>query len=78
MTDRAECQPFYARGTYRLLTGTFGLFLTGVGLYALFFAGTSTGVRLVGGSVLVLAGCNLVSSAYKAKPSWLSRLGPLP
>lgn len=78
MTDQHADQPFYARKMYRLLTAAFGLLLIGVGVYALIFAGTSTVVRLVGGSALVLAGYNMVSSAYQAKESWLSKLGPLP
>ena len=63
---------------YRLLTAVFGLLLIGVGFYAFFFADTSTVVQLLGGSVLVLLGYNMVSSACKAKESWLSKLGPLP
>lgn len=78
MTDQRKSQPFYAGRIYRLLTATFGLLLIGVGLYALFFADTSSVVRFIGGSALVLAGYNMVSSAYKAKESWLSKLGPLP
>jgi uncharacterized membrane protein HdeD (DUF308 family) len=78
MTDQHADQPFYARKRYRLLTVAFGLLLIGVGVYALIFADTSIVVRLVGGSALVLAGYNMVSSACRAKESWLSKLGPLP
>ena len=68
-----------ARPRKRFDTATgFGLFLTGVGLYAIFFADTATAVRFAGGSVLVLAGGNMVYSACKAKQPWLSKLGPLP
>jgi len=78
MSDHRASQPFYARRMHRLLTAGFGLFLTGVGLYAIFFADTATAVRFAGGSVLVLAGGNMVYSACKAKQPWLSKLGPLP
>jgi uncharacterized membrane protein HdeD (DUF308 family) len=78
MTDQHADQPFYARKVHRLVTAAFGSLLIGVGVYALFFADTSTVVRLVSGSALVLTGYNMVSSAYKAKESWLSKLGPLP
>lgn len=78
MTDQRASQPFYAGRMYRLLTAVFGLFLTGVGFYVFLFADTSPVVRLLGGSVLVMLGYNMVSSACQAKESWLSRLGPLP
>ncbi|HEY5807792.1 MAG TPA: hypothetical protein VIT67_07475 [Povalibacter sp.] len=78
MTEHRESEPFYARKLYRLLASGFGLFLMGGGFYVLFFSGTTTIPRLVAGSVLVLFGYNMVASAYNAKESWLSRLGPLP
>ncbi|MDP2134247.1 MAG: hypothetical protein Q8J99_11600 [Sulfuritalea sp.] len=78
MTDPHPSQPFHTGKVYRLLTAGFGLFLSGVGLYAIFFADTATAVRYAGGAVLVLAAYNMVSAACRAKESWLSRLGPLP
>jgi len=78
MKDQGASQVFYAGKMYRLLTAVFGLFLIAVGCYAFFLADTSTVVRLLGGFVLVLLGYNMVSSACKAKESWLSKLGPLP
>ncbi len=78
MTDR-ERPPFHAKRGYRLFSGVFGAFLLGVGVYALAlgFAPMSA-LHLVGGIGLVLVGGNMVVSAYAAKESWLSRLGPLP
>ncbi|MBB5273789.1 uncharacterized membrane protein HdeD (DUF308 family) [Quisquiliibacterium transsilvanicum] len=63
---------------HRLFLGVFGVLLMGVGLYALFFAGPFTILQLAGGSALVLLGGNMVVSAWRARESWLSRLGPLP
>ena len=71
-------RPYYARSTYRLVTGLFGLFLVGVGFFVLLRATTTAAIRVSGGLVLVLLGGNMVLSAYRGKESWLSRLGPLP
>ena len=78
MKDQRESTPFYAKRTYRLLSGAFGAFLIGVGLYALLFAGPLTALRLAVGIGLVLFGGNMAASAYAAKESWLSRIGPFP
>lgn len=78
MTDRREGPPFYARRTYRVLSGLFGLSLAAIGLYAIFFAGPSTTLQSLGGAVLVLVGANMMLAALRAKESWLSRIGPLP
>ncbi len=70
---------FYAGRSYRLLSGAFGAFLAGVGVYALFFAGEPwDALRLAVSLGLMVLGANMVLSAYAAKESWLSRLGPLP
>jgi hypothetical protein len=34
--------------------------------------------RVGGGAVLVLLGGNMLHSSWRGKPSWLSRIGPLP
>lgn len=78
MTDHRQSTPFYARRMYRLLTGIFGLCLASLGIYAMVFAGPSTTLQLVGGAVLVLAGANMTLSAYRARESWLAKIGPLP
>ena len=75
---RGAGKPFYAARTYRLITAAFGLLLIGVGCYALFLAGTAGVIRYAGGAAFVAVGVNMVWSAYRAKESWLSRLGPLP
>ncbi len=78
MTGRPSRPPFYARKRYRWLAGIFGLFLIGVGIYAVLLAGDSSLLRFVAGSVLGVLGGNMVLSAYLGRESWLSRLGPLP
>jgi hypothetical protein len=78
MTDSLEKKPFYAGKLYRLIAGAFGALLVGVGCYGLFFSGMFTILRLVVGFVFVLFGCNMIASAYQAKESWLSKIGPLP
>ena len=78
MTDHRPSTPFYARRMYRLLSGTFGLFLASVGIYVMLFAGPATTLQLIGGAALALLGANMALSAYRAKESWLSRIGPLP
>jgi len=78
MKDQRESTPFYARRTYRLFSGLFGAFLVAVGLYALIFATSFSALRVVVGAALVVLGANMARSAYAAKESWLSRIGPLP
>lgn len=78
MKARRERTPYYARRPYRLLSGIFGTFLIGAGVYVLLFAGPLTTLHLVVGPGLVLLGGNLSASAFAAKESWLSRIGPLP
>lgn len=78
MNHRHDKQPFYSRKGYRILTGAFGLFLIGVGVYAVLLAETSPNIRLVGGAIIVLLGGDMIVSACKATQSWLSKLGPLP
>jgi uncharacterized membrane protein HdeD (DUF308 family) len=78
MSERNENTPFFARPTYRLLSGIFGVFLVCVGLYVLLFAGPLTALSLIAGVALVALGGNLTISAVGARESWLSRIGPLP
>jgi len=56
----------------------FGIFLAGVGVYVLLFSHAPTPWRAGGGVVLALLGGNMLYAAYCDKPSWLSRIGPLP
>lgn len=78
MKNQQQTRPFYAKPLYRWLTGGFGVFLIAIGLYALLFVGSLTAPRVIAGVVLDVLGCNMLAAAYRAKESWLSRLGPLP
>jgi len=78
MSDRREAPVFHARPTYRVISGTFGLFLAGVGVYALFFVGPPELLQSLMSAALVLLGANMFLAACRAKESWLSRIGPSP
>ena len=78
MIDKHTGQPFYSGIIYRLLSAAFGSFLVAVGFYALFFAETHVVVRITGGVAIIMVGLNMVWSAYTAKESWVSKIGPLP
>lgn len=78
MTGRPSRPPFYARKRYRWLAAIFGLFLVGVGIYALLITGGYGLLHFIAGSALVVLGGNMVFSAFTGRESWLSRLGPLP
>jgi hypothetical protein len=78
MSNQQPEPPFYERKFYRLITAAFGFLLAGVGGYALFFAETAAVIRFPGALGLLLLGYNMLSSAFRAKESWLSKIGPLP
>ena len=61
----------------RVFGAVFGLLLLGIGVYVL-LAGTPGGWRILGGVGLVLLGGNALYASCAARPSWLSRIGPLP
>lgn len=62
----------------RLFAFVFSLFLVGVGSYALLFGQTSEAWRVGGGAALILLGGNMLVCSWRGKPSWISRIGPLP
>lgn len=62
----------------RMFACAFGLFLVGVGLYALLLGQANLAWRIVGGAALILLGGNMLQSSWRGRPSWLSRVGPLP
>ena len=76
--QRPRVHRLFKGRTYRLLSGCFGVFLAGIGLYALVFAAPLTLLRVAAGAGLVLLGGNMVVAACKGRESWLSRIGPLP
>ena len=78
MKDLPASTPYYVKPAYRLLSGLFGVFLMGVGGYALLFADPLTALHFALGAGMVLFGSNMLLSACTAKESWLSGIGPLP
>lgn len=62
----------------RVVSAVFGIFLAGVGAYAILFSEAQLQWAVSVGIVLALLGGNLVYSSIRCKPSWLSRVGPLP
>ncbi len=62
----------------RTFLAVFGAFLMGVGVYAMLFSHAPTPWRIGGGIMLALVGGNMLYASYRGKPSWLSRVGPLP
>jgi len=62
----------------RYVSAVFGLFLIGVGVRALFVSEAPLHWVVLAVAAMVLLGANLIYSAFSGKPSWLSRIGPLP
>ena len=56
----------------------FGLFLLGIGIYAVLLAEISPAWRYIGGGVLIALGSNAVYGGLTGKRTWISRIGPLP
>ena len=76
MTDQRSRPAFYTGPIYRVLMGAFGLFLIGIGLYAIF--ADPSAMRIAGGVAIAIVGCNSVYASYNSKESWISKIGPLP
>jgi small neutral amino acid transporter SnatA (MarC family) len=66
------------RKAERVFSTVFGLFLLGIGVYALLLSQAPTPWHIGGGIVLALFGGNMLFASYRGKPSWLSWIGPLP
>ena len=75
MTDQDENQ-YYGGPVYRIFTLVLGLFLTGIGIYVVFFGVVNPLIRVALGLVIALAGVNAVWAAIQSKASWLAKLGP--
>ena len=78
MTDPKNASPYYEGRLYRFFSALFGLFLTGVGIYAVFFGAADSLLRVMVGLLIALLGANMLWSAIQSKVSWLSKIGPLP
>jgi len=62
----------------RFIAVIFGAFLVVVGAYVFFYSEAPLHWTAPTAIVLVSVGANLIYSVFRAKRSWLSRIGPLP
>lgn len=77
MTDSKRTNHYFSGGIYRALSGLFGLFLTGLGIYVIFFGVVDAFLRMgIGFIIAVLGAETLWCGAIQSKQSWLAKLGP--
>jgi len=62
----------------RAFSAVFGLFLLGIGVYVLILGESPAAWRFIGGAVMAILGGNMLYASSTGKPSWLSKVGPLP
>ena len=62
----------------RAFVVVFGLFLLGIGIYAVLLAQTSPAWRYIDGRVLLALGSNAVYGGLTGRRPWISKIGPLP
>lgn len=75
MADHKNSYSCYSGRVYRALSGLFGLFLTGIGIYVIFYGVVSPSVRISMGFLIALLGAETVYSVVKSRPSWLAKIG---
>lgn len=78
MSDDQDINDYFSGTVYRVLSGLFGLFLMGVGIYAIFFGVVGPLARISIGVVVVVTvlGAEALWSSIQSKQSWLARLAP--
>ncbi len=76
MTNQQDIDRYFSGSIYRVLSGLFGLFLTAVGIYVVFFGVVDPLIRVGLGVLIAALGAETVWSAIRSKQSWLARLGP--
>lgn len=76
MKDNAHVDRYFSGSIYRILSGLFGLFLTVLGVYVVFFGVVDPLIRIVIGLIITLLGAETFWSSIQSKQSWLARLGP--
>lgn len=76
MKDEQDINRYFSGRIYRVLSGLFGIFLTVVGVYVVFFGVVEPLLRIVIGLVIALLGAETVWAAIQSKQSWLAKLGP--
>ncbi len=77
MTHDQNIDRHFGGRIYRVLSGMFGLFLMGVGIYIVFYGVVDPLIRIGAGLVIVLFGAETVWAANRSRQSWLSKLGPV-
>ncbi len=76
MKDDQDISRYFSGSIYRVLSGLFGLFLTGLGVYVVFFGVVDPLIRTVIGLFITLLGAETFWSAIQSRQSWLAKLGP--
>lgn len=76
MKDDPDVQRYFSGSIYRVLSGLFGIFLTGLGVYVVFFGVVDLLIRVGAGLLITLLGVDTVWCAIRSRQSWLARLGP--
>ena len=76
MKNDPDIERYFSGSVYRVLSGLFGLFLTVLGVYVVFFGVVDPFIRLVAGLLISLIGAETVWSSIQSRQSWLAKLGP--
>ena len=76
MKNDKDMNRYFSGSIYRLLSGLFGLFLTAVGIYVIFFGVIDPILRLVIGLLITLLGLESIWASVQSKQSWLAKFGP--
>ena len=76
MAGDQDINRYFSGTIYRVLSGLFGLFLIGVGIYAIFFGVVGLFARVSVGLVITVLGAETLWSSVQSKQSWLAKLGP--
>ena len=74
MTDDQDVNRYFSGSVYRLLSGLFGLCLTGLGIYIVFFGAVGPLINLGAGLLVTSLGVEAVWSAIRSTQSWLAGL----
>lgn len=77
MKDDQDINRYFRGRIYRVLSALFGLFLTCLGFYVVFFGVVDPLIRIGAGLIITLLGAETVWSAIQSKQSWLAKLGPI-
>lgn len=76
MRDDQDINRYFSGSIYRLLSGLFGLFLTVLGIYVVFFGVVDLFIRIGLGLFIAALGAETVWSSIQSRQSWLAKLGP--